>query len=131
MKRKNNNIDNQISKIKFKKLSFDYYLPHNTGLCFNRIEAYRVIYGDEKNDYHYDFITLNEAKEFINSLNFDDKSFIVIRCIVYQDSFYLEDDNGKVKDSNTNKLYTFINRSRFCEWDLDKINYIPNLLLFS
>lgn len=113
------------------KLSFDYYLPHNSGLFYDEIVGYRVIYGNEDYDNHTDFNSLSEAREFINQLDFFNKSFVVIRSIVFQSSFYLEDENGTVKDSNTNKLYTFINRSRFCEWDLDKIKHNSNLVLLA
>lgn len=133
MKRKINNKSSNTAKKKKKskgKLNYwDYYLPHNTGLIYKKIVGYRVIYGNNENDYISDFNTLKESRDFINRLEFIDFNYLVIRAIVFQELIYLESENGNVIDSKTNKSYICIKKERFCEWDLDKLNYVPHLQL--
>jgi len=112
-------------KFKIEK-SFSYYLPINSGLTFSKVLGYRVIEGEEPKQCTLinDFESLSQAEEFVKKNN-NNCNFRIIRAIVFQDGFYLEDNHGAILDTNKNIRYSYINRQRVSEWDLSLINYKP------
>lgn len=128
MKRSQDNERSEAVSKKLKmqhSLSISYFLPINSGLTYSSIIGFRVIEGVRKcpptvNDFH----TLKEAEEYI--LISEIKSdYCLIRALVNQKGFYLEDTNGKILDINTNKKYQFVNISRISELDLGYLDYQP------
>ena len=132
MKRVLNENSNQSSK-KIKKSSSllsPHFLTINTGLTYSSILGYRVIIGNGKNlPEVIDFNSQVEAEKYLHDyyLKCD---YCLIRALVFQDGFYLENEQGKIIDINTGKKYQFINKTRVSEWDLNKLDYNPVFRIF-
>lgn len=132
MKRVLNENSNQSSK-KTKEspsLLSSRFLTINSGLTYSSILGYRVIIGS--NQYFpeiRDFNSQVEAEKFLGNytLKYD---YGLIRALVFQEGFYLEDEQGEIVDINTGKKYHFINKTRISEWDLHKLNYNPVFKMF-
>ena len=132
MKRVLNENSNQSSK-KTKEspsLLSSHFLTINTGLTYSSILGYRVIIGNgEYFPEIRDFNSQTEAEKYLGnySLKYD---YCLIRALVFQEGFYLEDEQGKIVDINTGKKYQFINKTRVSEWDLNKLDYNPVFKMF-
>ena len=122
----NINFEDVSKKLKMEHpISISYFLPINSGLTYTNIIGFRVIEGiKQRPPTIKDFLTLEEAEEYL--LMSEIKSdYSLIRALVNQKGFYLEDTNGKIIDINTNKRYHFVNVSRISELDLSYLNYQP------
>ena len=124
-------IDDKQSKSLSKKIksshsfSLSYFLPINSGLIYSNIIGYRVIQGTrECPPTVRDFETLKDAEKYLrfSEINSD---YNLIRALVKQNGFYLEDKHGSIVDINTKKKYQFINSSRVSEWELNYLDYKP------
>ena len=106
-------------------LSVSYFLPINSGLTYSSIIGFRVIEGiSQCPPTVNDFRTLKEAEKYVKISEIK-TDYRLIRALVNQNGFYLEDSNGKIIDINTNKKYQFVNISRISELDLNYLNYQP------
>lgn len=102
-----------------------YFLPINTGLTYCSILGYRVIVGNKEYSPEIkDFNSQKEAEVYLHNcpLIYD---YCLVRALVSQEGFYLEDQEGGVIDINTGKKYQFVNKHRVSEWDLNKLDYKP------
>ena len=99
-----------------------YFLPKNTGLIFNKILHYRVIFqykNKEKNllPEIFDFNNLDLAINFCKNIkNFE---FVNLTAIVEQNGFYLEDIKGNLIENKSKIRYRYINEKRFAEFGLN------------
>lgn len=115
---------------KSKSSSFSYFISINTGLTYNSILGYRVIIGNGQYPPQIqNFNNQTEAETYVSNyhLQYD---YCIIRAVVLQEGFYLEDDQGKIVDINSGKKYQFINKTRLSEWDLNKLDYRPIFKIF-
>lgn len=109
-----------------------YFLTKNTGLIFNKILHYRVIFQYKNNNNElpeiFDFNDLDLAKDFCkNIINYN---FINLVSIVEQDGFYLENKKGKLIDNNTNIRYSYIKKKRYAEFGLELLNKKYDISLY-
>ena len=120
------NLDVSPQKKKRKEIpKSSLFLPINTGLTYSDIIGFRVIQGFKGQlPNTQDFMTQEEAESFLksNHMNFH---FGIIRALLKQIGFYLEDEYGSILDTNSNKRYQYINMTRVSEWDLTNLNYQP------
>lgn len=128
MKRSQDDDKSQEYSKRLKKhhpLCVSYFLPINSGLTYSNIIGFRVIEGDRQcPPTIHDFHSLKEAEKYVQISEIK-SDYCLIRAIVNQKGFYLENPNGKIIDINTNKKYQFVNISRISELDLNYLNYQP------
>lgn len=124
------NLIHSSKKTKLSSLLSSYFISINTGLTYSSILGYRVIIGDSKTPPEVkDFNSQAEAEKYLGDfpLKYD---YCLIRALVFQDGFYLEDKQGEIVDVNSGKKYQFINKTRVSEWDLNKLDYKPVFKIF-
>lgn len=117
-------------KIKNNKI---YFLPKNSGLIYDKILFYRVIFQYKNSSKNllpeiFDFLSLELAINFCKNIkNYD---FINLVSVVEQNGFYLENENGEIIDNKTKKRYKFINKKRITEFQLDLLKKKYELSLY-
>jgi len=109
-------------------IKLPYFLPRGNGINIknDKIIEYRVIVEFKNKDISskqpeiYCFPNLDDAKIFSKKLN--NYHYLIIKVIVLQDGFYLDDVKGKYIDEISKKRYSYIQRKRYSELFLSEFN---------
>ena len=113
--------------------SFPMFCSRNSGLVFSRVAEYRVFLGhtDKLPSLHC-FSPINEARDFLQTVDENDYHFVHLVVLVEQNDFYLADDcKGTLYCKD--KRYRYFRGHRYCEWDLgyfENHQETPRLQLF-